>query len=99
MVDPGAGPSPDRADLETCLRVMAQARTAHPADPRWAAVHDAAAHLYRAGKKTQKATRRAERRRLDLETTAASTRYRDQDPQAGGETRHPTPVRRPLVGT
>ncbi|MFB9210079.1 SDR family NAD(P)-dependent oxidoreductase [Nonomuraea spiralis] len=77
---PGSGPSPDQADVETCLRVMAQARAMDPADPRWAAVHEAAAHLYRAGKKTRKASRHTERRRRDREATAATARYREQDP-------------------
>src|SRR3569833_931392 len=84
MVDPGPAeaprPLPDEAEVETCLRIMAQAREAHPADPRWAAVHDAAAHLYRAGKKARKASRHAERRRRDLAATAASARHQEQDP-------------------
>ncbi|MEV0350594.1 SDR family NAD(P)-dependent oxidoreductase [Nonomuraea sp. NPDC050680] len=77
---PGSGTLPNPADVETCLRVMAQARAADPADPRWAAVHEAAAHLYRAGKKTRKASRHAERRRRDHEVTADTARYREQDP-------------------
>ncbi|MEU4223841.1 SDR family NAD(P)-dependent oxidoreductase [Nonomuraea sp. NPDC026600] len=77
---PGSGTLPDQAEVETCLRVMAQARAADPADPQWAAVHEAAAHLYRTGKKTRKASRHAERRRRDHEATAATARYREQDP-------------------
>ncbi|MET7334876.1 SDR family NAD(P)-dependent oxidoreductase [Nonomuraea sp. NPDC005650] len=77
---PGSGALPNQAEVETCLRVMAQARAADPADPQWAAVHEAAAHLYRTGKKTRKASRQAERRRRDHEATAATARYREQDP-------------------
>lgn len=77
---PGPAALPTEADVETCLRVMAQARAADPADPRWAAVHEAAAHLHRTGKKTRKAARDAERRRRDHEAMAATTRYREQDP-------------------
>ncbi|NRQ30861.1 SDR family NAD(P)-dependent oxidoreductase [Nonomuraea sp. NN258] len=76
----GSGARPDLAEIETCLRVLAQARAADPADARWADVHEAAAQLYRAGKKTRKAARHAERRRHDHEATAASARYREQDP-------------------
>ena len=97
MVDPGPAeaprPLPDEAEVETCLRIMAQAREAHPADPRWAAVHDAAAHLYRAGKKARKASRHAERRRRDLAATAASARHQEQDPApvaSGHRDRAPT---------
>ncbi|MFC4005871.1 SDR family NAD(P)-dependent oxidoreductase [Nonomuraea purpurea] len=109
---PGSGTLPDQAEVETCLRVMAQARAADPADPRWAAVHEAAAHLYRTGKKTRKAARHAERRRRDHEATAATARYREQDPspstgprdQAGSAEPDPpgnqsAPTRRSLVGT
>ncbi|MEU8393778.1 SDR family NAD(P)-dependent oxidoreductase [Nonomuraea sp. NPDC048892] len=77
---PPPGSETGQAEIETCLRVMAQARAADPADPRWAAVHEAAAHLYRAGKKSRKASRHAERRRRDHEVTAATVRYREQDP-------------------
>ncbi|GAB3980764.1 hypothetical protein GCM10029978_079700 [Actinoallomurus acanthiterrae] len=76
----GSGTAPDQAEIDACLRVMALARAAHPDDPRWAAVHDAAAQLYRAGKKARKASRHADRRRHDREATAAATRYREQDP-------------------
>lgn len=79
---PRSGAGPDRADIETCLRVMAQAREADPADPRWAAVHEAAAQVHRAGKKARKAARHADRRRRDREATAATARYREQDPSA-----------------
>ncbi|MEV1244571.1 SDR family NAD(P)-dependent oxidoreductase [Nonomuraea sp. NPDC050022] len=100
---PDSGILPNPAEVETCLRVMAQARAADPADPRWAAVHEAAAHLYRAGKKTRKASRHAERRRRDHEATAATARYREQDPSpALVPPAAPTgdaPTRRPLVGT
>ncbi|MEV5497367.1 SDR family NAD(P)-dependent oxidoreductase [Nonomuraea fuscirosea] len=106
---PGSATLPDQAEVETCLRVMAQARAADPADPRWAAVHEAAAHLYRAGKKTRKASRHAERRRRDHEVTAATARYREQDPSPELASTDPlepdpsgdrsAPIRRPLVGT
>ncbi|MEU7856318.1 SDR family NAD(P)-dependent oxidoreductase [Nonomuraea sp. NPDC049141] len=76
----GSGTLPNQAEIETCLRVMAQARAADPADPQWAVVHEAAAHLYRTGKKTRKASRHAERRRRDREVTAAAARYQEQDP-------------------
>ncbi|MEV6158674.1 SDR family NAD(P)-dependent oxidoreductase [Nonomuraea sp. NPDC052129] len=104
---PESGTLPNPAEVETCLRVLAQARAADPADPQWAAVHEAAAHLYRAGKKTRKASRHAERRRRDHEATAATARYREQDPspalvppgpqEPSGDRSAPT--RRPLVGT
>ncbi|MCO5988074.1 SDR family NAD(P)-dependent oxidoreductase [Actinoallomurus spadix] len=84
VVDPGppdARPAaPGDAELDACLRVLAQARETHPDDPRWAAVHEAAAQLYRAGKKTRKAMRTADRRRRDREVMAASARFREQDP-------------------
>jgi NAD(P)-dependent dehydrogenase (short-subunit alcohol dehydrogenase family) len=82
---------PDRTELETCLRIMAQAREADPADPRWAAVHEAAAQVHRAGKKARKAARHADRRRHDHEAAAATARYREQDPSSA-------PVR-PAVST
>ncbi|MEU7743674.1 SDR family NAD(P)-dependent oxidoreductase [Nonomuraea sp. NPDC049158] len=103
---PESGTLPNPAEVETCLRVLAQARAADPADPRWAAVHEAAAHLYRAGKKTRKASRHAERRRRDHEATAATARYREQDPSpalvppaAPTGPQGDAPTRRPLVGT
>ncbi|GAA3960631.1 SDR family NAD(P)-dependent oxidoreductase [Actinomadura viridis] len=108
-VDPGT------ADIEACLRVLARARAADPADPRWRDVHEAAAQVYRAGKKSRKAARLADRRRNDREATAATARFQDQDPwsapvpalpdTASGTTpRAPSgtgnePVRRVLTGT
>ncbi|MEO3830225.1 SDR family NAD(P)-dependent oxidoreductase [Actinomadura sp. B10D3] len=77
---PRSGAGPDRIEIETCLRIMAQAREADPADPRWESVREAAAQLYRAGKKARKAARHADRRRRDHEATAATARYREQDP-------------------
>ncbi|MCO6010410.1 SDR family NAD(P)-dependent oxidoreductase [Actinoallomurus purpureus] len=76
----GSGTVPDQAEIDACLRVMGQARAAHPDDPGWAAVHEAATQLYRAGKKARKASRHADRRRHDREATAAATRYQEQDP-------------------
>ncbi|MEV0400369.1 SDR family NAD(P)-dependent oxidoreductase [Actinoallomurus sp. NPDC050550] len=87
----GSGTAPDQAEIDACLRVMERARAAHPDDPRWAAVHDAAAQLYRAGKKARKASRHADRRRHDREATAAATRYRDQDPEPGRPGDPPAP--------
>ena len=37
-------------DIDTCLRVLAQARAADPAEPRWALVHQAVGQVYRAGR-------------------------------------------------
>ncbi|GAA1285143.1 oxidoreductase [Planotetraspora silvatica] len=97
-------------DIETCLRVLDRARATDPADPRWAAVHEAVAQVYRAGRKARKAARRADRRRRDREAMAASERYQEQDPGpeptrpaaghlAGAGTAGPVPtVLRPLVG-
>ncbi|WP_433186499.1 SDR family NAD(P)-dependent oxidoreductase [Actinoallomurus sp. CA-150999] len=87
----GSGTAPDQAEIDACLRVMARARAAHPDDPHWAAVHDAAAQLFRAGKKARKASRHADRRRHDREATAAATRYRDQDPEPGRPGDPPAP--------
>ncbi|NDU72256.1 SDR family NAD(P)-dependent oxidoreductase [Actinomadura sp. DSM 109109] len=83
---PPDGADPDPAEIEACLRLLARARETDPADPRWAAVHEAAGRVHRAGKKARKAARHAERRRRDRETTAATARYREQDPS-------PAPVR------
>jgi NAD(P)-dependent dehydrogenase (short-subunit alcohol dehydrogenase family) len=72
--------TPVDADIEACLRVLAWARTADAADPRRREVSDAATVLYQAARKARKAERRAERRRHDRAATAATARYRDQDP-------------------
>ncbi|RAY16723.1 SDR family NAD(P)-dependent oxidoreductase [Actinomadura craniellae] len=71
---------PDPADIDACLRVLAAARAADPADPGWEAVREAAAQVYRAGKKARKAARHADRRRHDRAATSAAARYREQDP-------------------
>ncbi|WP_245682097.1 SDR family oxidoreductase [Actinomadura kijaniata] len=78
----GDGPEvlPDAAEIETCLRVLARARGTDPDDPRWRPVHEAAAQLYRSGKKARKAARLDERRRHDREALAQSARFREQDP-------------------
>ncbi|MFC4565631.1 SDR family NAD(P)-dependent oxidoreductase [Nocardiopsis mangrovi] len=76
----GGAPGPDPAELDACLRVLAQARAADPADPRWQAVHRAVAHVHRVGRSARRAARDAERRRRDREAIATSARYRDQDP-------------------
>jgi NAD(P)-dependent dehydrogenase (short-subunit alcohol dehydrogenase family) len=78
----GPGSAPGEAEVDACLRLLAQARETHPDDPRWAALHEAAAQLYRSGKKARKAARLADRRRNDQEATAASARYREQDPSS-----------------
>ncbi|GII57126.1 oxidoreductase [Planotetraspora thailandica] len=87
-------------DIETCLRVLGQARAADPADPRWADVREAAARLYHAGKKARKVARHAERRRRDLEAMAASERFAQQDPAPEPESPERPPASlRPLAGT
>lgn len=80
MPSPGHESVPDDADIDTCLRILAQAKETEPGDPRWARVHDAAAQVYRAGKKSRKAARYAGRRRHDRELLGDSVRYREQDP-------------------
>jgi NAD(P)-dependent dehydrogenase (short-subunit alcohol dehydrogenase family) len=67
-------------DIDTCLRVLAQAGAADPAEPRWALVHQAVGQVYRAGKKTRKTARHAERRQRDREVIAGAARYRQQEP-------------------
>ncbi|GAA4624220.1 SDR family oxidoreductase [Actinoallomurus vinaceus] len=93
----GSGTAPDQAEIDACLRVLARARAVHPDDPGWAAVHEAAAQLYRAGKKARKASRHADRRRYDHEATATATRYREQDPtpEPGPPHDRPAPSARP----
>ncbi|MDN3354150.1 SDR family oxidoreductase [Actinomadura sp. DC4] len=95
-------PSPGEgapAEIAACLEIMAQARAAEPGDPRWAAVHEAAAQLYRAGKKARKAARHAERRRRDQVATAGSVRYREQDPGPAADQGRPATAWRSLAGT
>ncbi|MBC6463645.1 SDR family NAD(P)-dependent oxidoreductase, partial [Actinomadura sp. HBU206391] len=75
-----AGATPGPGDIDVCLRILAEARAADPDDPQWHAVRQAATQLYRAGKKSRKASRHAERTRRDRAATAASTRFRRQDP-------------------
>ncbi|GAA3192982.1 SDR family NAD(P)-dependent oxidoreductase [Actinocorallia longicatena] len=65
------------AELETCLRVLAQARAADPDDPGWAEVREAAAQLYRSGKKQRKNARHAERAAHDRALAASTLRYAD----------------------
>jgi len=77
---PGPEVIPEDTDIDTCLRILAQAKEAAPEDPRWARVHDAAAQVYRAGKKSRKAARYADRRQHDLELLSDAVRYQDQDP-------------------
>ncbi|WP_034384429.1 SDR family NAD(P)-dependent oxidoreductase [Herbidospora cretacea] len=86
------------SDVETCLRVLAEARAADPGDERWTRVREAAAAVYRADKKARKAARHADRRRHDDLVTAAAERHRDQNP--GSAPPADTPARlRPLAGT
>lgn len=68
------------ADIATCLRILAQAKDTDPGDPAWAAVHEAAAQVYRAGKKSRKAARYADRQRHDRGVLASTQRYQDQNP-------------------
>ena len=82
--------TPDDTDIDTCLRILAQAKEAAPEDPRWAGVHDAAAQVYRAGKKSRKAARYADRRRRDRELLSDAVRYQDQNPSP-----EPTPAELP----
>jgi NAD(P)-dependent dehydrogenase (short-subunit alcohol dehydrogenase family) len=78
------------AEIDACLRVLDRA-CADPADPRWEAVREATARLYRAGKKQRKAARYAERRERERAAGAASTRHRRQNPEP-----EPGPGTRPL---
>ena len=77
---PGPEVIPEDTDIDTCLRILAQAKEAAPEDPRWVRVHDAAAQVYRAGKKSRKAARYADRRQHDRELLSDAVRYQDQDP-------------------
>jgi NAD(P)-dependent dehydrogenase (short-subunit alcohol dehydrogenase family) len=77
---PGPGIAAGDADIDTCLRVLAEAGKTDPGDPRWARVHQAAAQVYRAGRKARKAARHASRQRHDRELLAGSARYREQEP-------------------
>ncbi|WP_245674505.1 SDR family NAD(P)-dependent oxidoreductase [Herbidospora cretacea] len=86
------------SDVETCLRVLAEARAADPDDPRWAPVREAVAQVYRAGKKARKAARHADRRQHDDLVSAATERHRSQNPGPAPETVSPAGPR-PLAGT
>lgn len=98
-VPPDSEASPTPADLDTCLRVLRHA-AGDPLDPRWAAVHTAAATLYRADKKHRKARRRAESTRRDRELLAETERFRCQDPDATPAAPGPALEEpRPLLGT
>jgi Dehydrogenases with different specificities (related to short-chain alcohol dehydrogenases) len=83
---------PDQSEIDTCLRVLEQAEAADPAEPRWQAVREAAARLYRSDKKRRKAARRAERARHDLAAVAAAERFQDQDPRPAAPGGSPPPV-------
>ncbi|GLX93336.1 SDR family oxidoreductase [Herbidospora sp. NBRC 101105] len=90
------------SDVETCLRVLAEARAADPDDERWRPVREAAAQVYRAGKKARKAARNADRRRHDDVVTAAAERHRDQNPDSAPPVTPsigPATRLRPLAGT
>ncbi|WP_066361393.1 SDR family NAD(P)-dependent oxidoreductase [Herbidospora mongoliensis] len=87
------------SDVETCLRILAEARAADPDDPRWATVRDAAAQVYRAGKKARKAARHADRRQHDDTASAATERHRSQNPASAPSEPVPPAGLRPLVGT
>ena len=83
---------PDQSEIDTCLRVLEQAEAADPTEPRWQAVREAAARLYRSDKKRRKAARRAERARHDLAAVAAAERFQDQDPRPAAPGGSPPPV-------
>lgn len=72
----------DQAEVEACLNVLAQALAADPGDPAWEPVRQAAAQIYKAGKKHRKAARNAERIRQDRAALTAATRFRQQDPDS-----------------
>jgi NAD(P)-dependent dehydrogenase (short-subunit alcohol dehydrogenase family) len=80
--DEGAA-SPSDSEIEVCLRVLGQARGADPDDPRWRAVHQAAAQVHRAAKKARKSSRHAERRRHDRAVLSTAVRFQEQDPDPG----------------
>ncbi|TKK78815.1 SDR family oxidoreductase [Herbidospora galbida] len=86
------------SDVETCLRVLAEARAADPDDERWAPVREAAAQVYRAGKKARKSARNADRRRHDDVVNAATERHRNQNPDSAPPVAPPTALR-PLAAT
>jgi NAD(P)-dependent dehydrogenase (short-subunit alcohol dehydrogenase family) len=73
----------DSAEIETCLRVLEQARTADPADPVWQPVHEAVRLFHQVSRKRRNAARRAERKRHDRAIIASTTRFRDEDPDPG----------------
>ncbi|GAA1023321.1 oxidoreductase [Acrocarpospora pleiomorpha] len=85
-------------EVETCLRVLAEAGAADPGDPRWETVREAAAQVYRAGKKARKAARHADRRRRDDAVLATAERHRQQNPEPAPETGGPGSLRA-LAGT
>ncbi|MBW8485691.1 SDR family NAD(P)-dependent oxidoreductase [Actinomadura parmotrematis] len=73
-------PPPDPADLETCLRVLEQARAADPDDPHWRPVHEALTRVFQSARKARRAQRKAARREEDLAAMAATARFAEQDP-------------------
>ncbi|MEV4758157.1 SDR family NAD(P)-dependent oxidoreductase [Micromonospora sp. NPDC049559] len=78
---PSGTDGPGQADIDACLRVLAEVGEADPDDPRWAPVRAALEQVHRASKRRRKLARRAERARHDRAVSAAATRYRDQDPR------------------
>ncbi|MBA9004965.1 SDR family NAD(P)-dependent oxidoreductase [Thermomonospora cellulosilytica] len=78
--------SPSAAEIDVCLRVLERAREAHPDDPRWSAVHEAASQVHRAGKKARKVVRKVEGRRRDRSLLATATRFQVEDPSPVPET-------------
>ncbi|HEY7277988.1 MAG TPA: SDR family NAD(P)-dependent oxidoreductase [Trebonia sp.] len=97
---PGPEVIPDDTDIATCLRILAQAKETDPGNPLWARVHDAAAQVYRAGKKSRKAARYADRRRHDRELLGDSARYQEQNPSPAPVPAPPPPSapERRLIG-
>ncbi|GAA2459595.1 SDR family oxidoreductase [Actinomadura vinacea] len=94
---------PDAADIDACLRVLAQLPaydSPHDAeggsgsdqDPRWREVWQAVERAHREVKKARKNARRADRRDGDRTATAATARFRDQDPDTLSAPAAPPPA-------
>lgn len=94
---PEPAPAPILApdDVEACLRVLEHAVGSDPTDPAWAAVHAAAAAVYKGGKKQRKRERHAARTAHDRTLLADTARFREQNPTSDPVTTPPTPVDQP----
>lgn len=75
----------DSAEIETCLRVLEQAKAADSDDPRWRPVYQAVDELHQIGRKRRKAARRALRVEHDQAVIASTTRFREEDPSPRDE--------------